>query len=52
MDKSALTVGIFGGLGLGLLLGSEFHGSIITLLGAIVLVVSLGSMAILSYKKK
>ena len=52
MTKSGLTIGIFGGIGLGLLLGSEFSGRIITILGAVILIISLCSMGLLSYKAK
>jgi len=37
MEKIGLKIGVIGGLGLGLLLGSEFAGSYITILGAITL---------------
>ena len=52
MEKSGLGIGIIGGLGLGLLLGSEFSGIYVTIFGAILVVVSLISMGVLSYKKK
>ena len=52
MDKSGLGIGVIGGLGLGLLLGSEFYGRNVTILGAILVVISLISMGILSYKEK
>ena len=52
MDKSGLGFGVIGGLGLGILLGSEFSGSYVTIFGAILVVISLISMVILSYKKK
>jgi len=52
MDKSGVSVGVIGGIGLGLLLGSEFSGSNVTILGAILVVISLLSMGVLSYKKK
>ena len=52
MDKSGLGIGVIGGIGLGLLLGSEFSGSYVTIFGAILVVISLISMGILSYKKK
>jgi len=52
MEKIELEIGIIGGLGLGLLLGSEFSGSSITILGAILIVISLISMGFLSYKEK
>jgi len=41
-----------GGLGLGLLLGSEFSGSYITIIGAVLLIITLISMIILSYNNK
>jgi len=52
MKKIGITIGIIGGIGLGLLLGSEFSGRYITILGAILIVISLISMGILSYKGK
>ncbi len=52
MNKSGLSIGIIGGLGLGLLLGSEFSGLNITILGAILILIALISMGILSYKEK
>jgi hypothetical protein len=50
MDKKGLFIGIIGGIGLGLLLGSEFSGRNITILGAILVVISLISIVVLSYK--
>ncbi len=52
MDKTGLGIGVIGGFGLGLLLGSEFSGSYVTIFGAILVVISLVSMGVLSYKKK
>ena len=52
MDKSELSIGVIGGIGLGLLLGSEFSGRYITILGAILVVISLVAMGVLSYKCK
>ena len=52
MEKLDLGIGIIGGLGLGLLLGSEFSGSYVTYFGAILVVISLIFMGVLSYKKK
>ena len=52
MDKSGLSIGIIGGIGLGLLLGSEFSGTNVTLIGAILVVISLFSMGFLSLKGK
>jgi hypothetical protein len=52
MDKNGLGIGVIGGIGLGLLLGSEFSGRYITILGAILVVISLVAMGVLSYKCK
>jgi hypothetical protein len=52
MEKTWLSIGIIGGIGLGLILGSEFSGRYITILGAILVVISLISMGFLSYKGK
>ena len=52
MEKTGLSIGIIGGIGLGLLLGSEFSGSYITILGAILVIISLVTMGVLSYKGK
>jgi hypothetical protein len=52
MDKSGLSVGIIGGIGLGLLLGSEYSGSNITMVGAILVAISLLALGYLSYKGK
>jgi hypothetical protein len=52
MDEKGLLIGISGGIGLGLLLGSEFSGTYATIAGAIFVVASLCSMGVLSYKGK
>ena len=52
MDKTGFTLGIIGGIGLGLLLGSEFSGRYITILGAVMVIISLVAMGVLSYKGK
>jgi hypothetical protein len=52
MDEKGLLIGIIGGIGLGLLLGSEFSGTYATIAGALCIVVSLFSMGVLSYKGK
>ena len=52
VDKCGLSIGVIAGTGLGLLVGSEFSGSAITILGAALIIVSLISMGVLSYKKK
>lgn len=52
IGKIGLTIGIIGGIGLGLLLGSEFSGRYITILGAILVIISLITMGVLTYKSK
>ena len=52
MEKKGLSVGIIGGIGLGLLIGSEFSGRYITMLGAAFVIISLISIGVLSYKNK
>ena len=52
MDKKGISIGILGGLGLGLLLGSEFSGSTITIAGAVIMVIALILMIGLSLMKK
>jgi len=52
MDKIALLIGIIGGIGLGLLLGSEYSGRYITIIGAILVIISVLTMGDLSYKTK
>ena len=52
MDKAGLSIGIIGGVGLGLMLGSEFSGRYITILGAILVIISIVSMGVLSFKGK
>lgn len=52
MDKTGLSIGIIGGIGLDLLLGSEFSGRYVTVLGAILIVISIITMVFLSYKGK
>ena len=52
MDKGSLSLGIIGGCGLGLLLGSQFSGRSATILGAILEIIFLFSMGILLYRKK
>jgi len=52
MDKTGLPIGIIGGIGLGLMLGSEFFGRYITILGAILVIISLVAMGILAYTGK
>jgi len=52
MSKIGVAIGIIGGIGLGLLLGSEFTGQYSTLVGAVLMASSLVSMGILSYKHR
>lgn len=55
MDKSGrigLSIGIIGGIGLGLLLGSEYSGRFMTLVGAGLLILALICLGVFSYKKK
>jgi len=52
MEKIGLATGVIGGIGLGLLLGSEYSGRYITIVGAILVIVSLVTMGVLSYKGK
>jgi len=52
MDKTGLPIGIIGGIGLGLLLGSEFSGRYITITGAILVIISIVTMGVLSFKGK
>jgi len=52
MEKVGLTIGILGGIGLGLLLGSEFTSRYITIIGAILVIFSIISLIFLSYKEK
>jgi len=52
MNKLALTIGIIGGAGLGLLLGNEFSGRYITIIGAILVLISIISIGVFSYKAK
>ena len=52
MEKTGLSIGIIGGIGLELLLGIEFSGRYITILGAILVIISIVSIGLLSYKAK
>jgi len=52
MNKTGLSVGIIGGIGLGLLLGSEFPGRYITIIGAVLVIISIITIGVLSYKDR
>ncbi len=49
MGSREIAIGITGGLGLGLLVGSEFHSKFMTVLGAVILGIALISMITLAY---
>ncbi len=51
-DRLGQVLGIIGGIGLGLLLGSEFPGRYVTLLGAGLLVIFILTMGWVSYRRK
>jgi len=50
MEKTGLSIGIIGSIGLGLMLGSEFSGRYITILGAVLVIILLVAMGVLFYK--
>jgi hypothetical protein len=51
-EKTGITLGIIGGLGLGLLLGREFsYSNITTIIGAILIVISFLCIGFLSFKE-
>ena len=52
MDKNGLIIGIFGGFGLGLILGVEFPNSYVRIFGAIIVAISIISIIVFSYKER
>ena len=52
LDRMESTLGIIGGSGLGLLVGSEYSGTYVTLLGAGLILIFLVALGILSYQTK
>jgi len=52
IDKNGLIIGVIGCIGLGFLLGSEFSGRNATILGGILVLISLAFMGIFLYKEK
>ena len=52
MNKTALFVGIIGGVGLGILLGSEYPGRYLTTIGAVLVIISIIGIGALSCKNK
>jgi hypothetical protein len=52
MDENSLLIGIIGGIGLGMQLGSEFARRYATLAGAVLIMVSLVSMGVKSRRVK
>ncbi|MBU0498137.1 MAG: hypothetical protein KKC68_03850 [Candidatus Thermoplasmatota archaeon] len=51
MEKTGLSIGIIGGIGLGLMVGREFSDRYITILGAILVIISIVSIGLLSYNR-
>ncbi|EMR73026.1 hypothetical protein MBGDN05_00780, partial [Thermoplasmatales archaeon SCGC AB-539-N05] len=49
-EKIEYAVAVIGGIGLGLLLGSEFSGTYVTLSGAGLVIISLVGLGVLSYQ--
>jgi hypothetical protein len=52
MDKNGILIGIIGGIGLGILIGCEFCGSTMTIIGGILVLFSIISILFLRMKKK
>jgi hypothetical protein len=52
MENKGFLIVVIGGTGLGLLIGSEFAGRYITIIGAILVIISLVAIGVLSYMKK
>jgi len=52
MDKTGVTISVIGGIGLGLLLGSEFSKRYLTILGAILVIISMLSTVLICCKGK
>ena len=52
MDKIGVLLGVVGGIGLGILLGSEFSGTTITLVGAGIMIIFFLALGILTFLKK
>jgi hypothetical protein len=50
-ERIGYAAAVAGGVGLGLLLGSEFPGTNTTLLGAAVTLIAIATMALLTYRK-
>ena len=51
-EKIGYAVAAIGGIGLGLLLGSEFSGTYVTLSGASLVIICLVGLGVLSYQNK
>jgi hypothetical protein len=51
MDKNSILIGIIGGIGLGILIGCEFCGSTMTIIGGILVLFSIISILYLRMKK-
>lgn len=50
IDSKSISIGVIGGIGLGMLLGSEFSGTYITLFGAVLTIIAIILIVFLSYK--
>lgn len=51
MQRNAIGIGIIGGIGLGILIGCEFCGSTMTIVGGILVVFAIVSIVYLKYKE-
>jgi hypothetical protein len=51
MNRKGIGVGIIGGIGLGILIGCEFCGSTMTIVGGILVLFAIVSMIYLKYKE-
>jgi len=52
MNHLGIFIGIIGGMGLGILLGSEFSGTFSTIVGGVLAVLFLGLLVFYSFFKK
>lgn len=50
MENRDIALGILGGLGFGILMGSELHGTVFSVLGALMLSIALIAMIVSSYE--
>ena len=52
MNNVDVGIGVSGGIGIGLLVGSEFSGSFVTIVGGIVTLGALAALVLFSYKDR